>query len=229
MLVLRLVDDDTGEALNSHILSAVVLKWTAFFEDRARANAFHAIRWSSDTFAVLKAANGPESELAETVTSVVGCSLQMEQMLRQKLHVLTSQHTSAGGPAVPAVRMTAGVAHGAVFVTYSRLGRFVVDLKGACWDAAMALSDTPVDGVFVTDGVRDVASDTHRFDSHDGAYRLEAAVVFPYRQSHAAIFGRDWREVRPLVVRRLAGVFHTGGGKPSFLWADGGITNTLTC
>jgi hypothetical protein len=32
-------------------------------------------------------------------------------------------------------------------VTYSRLGRFVTQLKGACWDAAVALSRTPADGV----------------------------------------------------------------------------------
>jgi hypothetical protein len=204
VLVLRLADDDSGEALDSHILSCVVQKWTAFFEDRARANTFQFIRWSSDTFAVLKAANNGQ-ELAETVTSVVGVSLQLEQMLRQQLHVLASQHVSAGGPGVPAVRMTAGLAHGAVFVTYSRLGHFVVHLKGACWDAAMALSQTLAHGVFVTDGVRDVASDTHRFDSHAGAYRLTAAVVFPYRQSHAAIFGRDWRQVRPLATRHPAG------------------------
>jgi hypothetical protein len=46
-------------------------------------------------------------------------------------------------------------------------------------------------GVFVTDGVRDLAADANRFDTHDGAYRLTQPVVFPSRQSPSALFGRE--------------------------------------
>lgn len=76
MLVVQLMNSDTGDPLDYHMLDSILEPWMSYFTDRAHADTYIPVRWSSDKFLIMNAAN--DFSFGNNVSALMNTALLME-------------------------------------------------------------------------------------------------------------------------------------------------------